>query len=50
MEVVDLATVGYAPDVEYRAIVAARHLVRIFHDFVDEISKMQDETQALIGR
>ena len=50
MEVVDLTSVGYATDVEHRTIVAMRNFIGVFHDLVDEISEMQDEPLALIGR
>jgi hypothetical protein len=50
MKVVDFTSVGYATDVEHRTIVAMRYFIGVFHDFVDEISEMQDEPQTLIGR
>ena len=50
MEVADLLALGNARDFVDLAVVTGLHLVRILHDFVNEVAEMQDEIELVCGR
>src|SRR3954462_12433784 len=50
MEVEDLPRVWNLADIEHRAIVAVRNLLRIFDDFVDEVAEVKHEPDLRVRR
>ena len=50
VEFTDLPAVGNAPDVVNRAVVTRFDFLGIFNDFVDEIAKVEDESELVFGR
>src|SRR5262245_908480 len=50
MEVAGLTAIGNPADVIDRAVVPRLHLVGIFDDLIDEITKVKNETELIGGR
>src|SRR5215212_551232 len=50
MEVADLVPIGDARNFVDRAVVPGLHFIRIFDDFIDEVTEMQDEIEPALRR